>query len=81
MELHGASDSGNIYIDIKTFKRRAVDTSEFTYAELVVWLKILSKIGKCRGRAVCRGIYANTHRGRAIKGGCGYVKQRNSGAI
>ena len=42
-----ASDSDNM----KTLKRMKNETGEFTYDEVVVWLQMLSKIGKCQGLA------------------------------
>ena len=42
-----ASDSDNM----KTLKRMKNETGEFTYDELVVWLQMLSKLGKCQGLA------------------------------
>ncbi len=39
----GASDSDNM----KTFKKMTVDTGVFTYAELVVWFRMLSNIRGC----------------------------------
>ena len=36
-----------------------VDTKVFTYDELVVWFKMLSKLSDCRGLAVCAEEYAH----------------------
>ena len=43
----GASDSDNM----KTLQRMKNETGEFTYNEVVVWLQMLNKIGKCQGLA------------------------------
>ena len=50
-----ALDSDNM----KTFKKMTVDTGVFTYAELVVWFRTLSKLSNCRGLAVCAEEYAH----------------------
>ena len=50
----GASDSDNM----QTFKKMTVDTGVFTYAELVVRFRTLSKLGTCQGLAVCAEDYA-----------------------
>ena len=42
-----ALDSDNM----KTLQRMKNETGEFTYNEVVVWLQMLSKIGKCQGLA------------------------------
>ena len=42
-----ASDSDNM----RTFKKVTVSTEEFTYDEVVVWFRMLSKISKCQGLA------------------------------
>ena len=50
----GALDSDNM----RTFKRVTVSTEVFTYEELVVWFRMLSKISKCQGLAACAEDYA-----------------------
>ena len=50
-----ASDSDNM----RTFKRVTVSTEVFTYEELVVWFRMLSKISKCQGLAACAEEYAH----------------------
>ena len=49
-----ASDSDNM----RTFKKVTVSTEEFTYDEVVVWFRMLSKISKCQGLAACAEDYA-----------------------
>ena len=51
----GALDSDNM----RTFKRVTVSTEVFTYEELVVWFRMLSKISKCQGMAACAEEYAH----------------------
>ena len=51
----GASDSDNM----RTFKRVTVSTEVFTYEEVVVWFRMLSKISKCQGLAACAEEYAH----------------------
>ena len=50
-----ASDSDNM----RTFKKVTVSTEEFTYDEVVVWFRMLSKISKCQGLAACAEEYAH----------------------
>ena len=50
----GASESDNM----QTFKKMTVDTGVFTYDELVVWFRTLSKLRTCQGLAVCAEDYA-----------------------
>jgi len=44
----------------KSFKRMtaALDVDVFNYEEVVVWLKVLSKLGKCQGLEDCAEDYA-----------------------
>ena len=51
----GALDSDNM----RTFKRVTVSTEVFTYEEVVVWFRMLSKISKCQGLAACAEEYAH----------------------
>ena len=50
-----ALDSDNM----KTFKKMTVDIGVFTYDELVVWFRTLSKLRNCQGMAVCAEDYAH----------------------
>jgi len=49
-----ASDSDNM----QTFKKMTVDTGVFTYDELVVWFRTLSKLRNCQGMAGSAEEYA-----------------------
>ena len=49
-----ATDSDNL----KTFRRMNNATGAFTYDEIVVWFRVLSKRGKCQGLAECAEEYA-----------------------
>ena len=51
----GALDSDNM----RTFKRVTVSTEVFKYDEAVVVFRMLSKISKCQGLAVCAEDYAH----------------------
>ena len=44
-----ATDSDNL----KTFRRMNNATGAFTYDEIVVWFRVLSKRGECQGLAEC----------------------------
>ena len=49
-----ATDGDNL----NTFKRMNNETGEFTYDEVVVWFRMLSRRGKCQGLADCAEEYA-----------------------
>ena len=53
-----ASNSDNM----RTFKRVTVGTEVFTYGEVVVWFRMLSKISNCQGLAACAEEYMYAHR-------------------
>ena len=44
--------------NLNTFKRMNNETGEFTYDEVVVWFRMLSRRGKCQGLADCAEEYA-----------------------
>ena len=59
-----ATDGGNS----NTFKRMNNETGEFTYDEVVVWFRMLSKRGKCQGLAKAwRTVRRNTRSGSSQK--------------
>ena len=58
MDTLGIDVGASVSDNMRTFKRVTVSTEVFTYEEVVVWFRMLSKISKCQGLAACAEDYA-----------------------
>ena len=86
MDTLGIDVGASVIDNMRTFKRMTNETGAFQYDEVVVWFQALSKKSECPGLSTCaEDLRRTTHKNssrtrRKIRGGCGSMNPRNTGA-